>query len=63
MPATSGPAVGCEGVGCGMTALAVATPEEMMLRAGRGSALAVLVGDMRNGFALAMTSGIGRTGR
>jgi hypothetical protein len=46
-----------------MTALAVATPEEMTPRAGRGSALAVLAGDMRNGFALVITSGIGRTGR
>jgi hypothetical protein len=46
-----------------MTALAVATPEEITLRAGWGSGLAVLAGDMRNGLALAMTSGIGRTGR
>jgi hypothetical protein len=46
-----------------MTALAVATPGEITLRAGWGIALAVLAGDMRNGLALAMTSGIGRTGR
>ena len=63
MPAISGPVAGREGVGCGMTALAVVTAEEMPPWAGRGSGLSVLAGDIRNGFALAITSGIGRTGR
>ena len=55
--------VACGDVACGMTALAVATCEATELPAGWARAVAVLAGDIRNGFALAITSGIGRTGR
>jgi hypothetical protein len=55
--------VGRDDIVVGMTALAVVTSEETPPWDGLGRALAVIAGDIRNGFAFAITSGIGRTGR
>ena len=63
MPAIVGPDADRGSAGGDMMPLTVSMPDEVAVCAGAGMASDMVAGGMRNGFALAITYGIGRTGR